>query len=161
VTAGATLVRAAISSDAESIATVHVAAIRELCGQVYEANLIDAWTSGKRPEGYLDAIARNPFFVAVLDRDVVGFSELDPQTGEVRAVYVQPTCVRQGIGRKLLQAVETAACELPLTRLHLHATLNAVSFYEAHGYVMDGPGTVVLRGGTNLPCGNMHKNLDV
>ena len=120
---------------------------------------MDLW--GKRPEGYLQAIATNPFFVAILNGDVVGFSELDHQTGEVRAVYVQPTCVRQGIGRKLLQAVETAACERSITRLHLHATLNAVSFYQAHGYVTDGPGTLVLRTGTNLPCDNMHRDLDV
>jgi putative acetyltransferase len=153
-------VRAAVSSDVEGIFKVHTSAIREVCGAVYEAAQIDSWTCRKRPEGYLEPIAQHPFFVAVLDGSVVGFSELNPETGEVCAVYVQPDRVRQRIGHRLLQAVETVARDCSLTRVHLQATLNAVPFYQAHGYVLDGAGSVLLGDGTNLPCMNMYKELD-
>jgi putative acetyltransferase len=67
--------------------------------------------------------------------------------------------VRRGIGHRLLQTVEAVACERSLARLHLRATLNAVTFYEAQGYILDGAGSVLLGDGTRLPCVNMYKDL--
>jgi putative acetyltransferase len=151
------LIRAAVPSDVGAIFRVHTSAIRQVCSAVYDATQIESWTRRKRPEGYLDPIAQHPFLVAILNGVVVGFSELNPKTGEVCAVYVQPDHVRQGIGRHLLLAVEAAAHHRGLTRLHLHATLNAVPFYQAHGYIVDGAGSVSLGDGTSLPCVNMHK----
>jgi putative acetyltransferase len=153
------LIRRAASSDVADIFAVHVSAIRDVCSAVYDADQIESWTCGKRPEGYLDPIARHPFFVAIVNGVVAGFSELNPDTGEVCAVYVQPDRVRQGIGRGLLLAVEAAARESGLARLHLRATLNAVFFYRAHGYVTDSAGSVSLGDETCLPCIDMHKEL--
>ena len=154
------LIRAAVPSDVGDIFRVHTSAIRQVCGAVDGANQIESWTCGKRPEGYLDPIARHPFLVAIVNQVVVGFSELNPETGEVCAVYVQPDHVRQGIGRNLLLGAEAAATERGLARLHLRATLNSVSFYQAHGYIVDGTGSVLLGDGTSLPCMDMHKDLE-
>jgi hypothetical protein len=52
---------------------VHVAAIREVCGPFYDAAVIDAWSGGKHPSRYVEAMATRAFFVAVVDDDVVGF----------------------------------------------------------------------------------------
>jgi GNAT superfamily N-acetyltransferase len=152
------LIRAAVPSDVEEIFGVHMSSIRDVCGAMYDAAQIDSWTCRKRPEGYLEPIANHPFFVAEVEGALVGFSELNPETREVCAVYVRPDRLRQGIGRGLL-LVETAAHERRLPRLHLSATLNAVPFYQANGYVSDGAGSVLLGDGTNLPCANMHKEL--
>lgn len=154
------LVRAALASDAVGIADAHVQSIRGLCGPSYEASQIDAWVAGKRAEIYLEAIAKYPFFVAVWDGGIAGFSQLRPETADVRAIYVRPDCVRQGVGRQLLQAVETVAREHALTRLQVQATLNAVPFYQAQGYALDRFTTFMLKIGTALPCADMHKNLD-
>jgi putative acetyltransferase len=153
------LIRSGRASDAEQIASVHVAAIREVCGLVYEAAQIEAWVSGKRPEIYLHAIANLPFVVAELDGAVVGFAELDPGAGEVRAVYVRPDCGRRGIGSRLLDAVEGAARAAALERLELKASLNSVPFYKARGFVLDELTTFTLRNGGTLPCAAMHKVL--
>ncbi len=157
---GEVLIRAAAASDAEGIAEAHVRSIRELCGPSYEASQIEAWASGKRPEIYLEAIAQKPFFVAVLDGSIVGFSQLYPETADVRAIYVRPDCARQGVGRQLLHAVEASARTHALTRLKVQATINAVPFYQAQGYVLDGFTTFMLKIGTALPCANMHKELE-
>jgi putative acetyltransferase len=153
-------IRAAIPSDVEEIAAVHARAIREICGPVYEVTQIDAWISGKTAEGYLRAIARQLFFVALIQNEVVGFSELNPENGEVYAVYVRPDCIRRGIGRRLLQTLEARALERSLKCLRLHATLNAVPFYQAHGFVLDAMTSFPLRPGLTLPCAAMHKDLD-
>jgi GNAT superfamily N-acetyltransferase len=154
------LIRAAVPSDVEEIFEVHTSAIREVCAAVYDPAQIHAWTCRKRPEGYLEPIAQHPFFVAVEGGSVVGFSELDLGTGEVCAVYVRPDRVRHKIGQTLLQTMEAVARERSLLRLHLRATLNAVPFYRAHGYILDEEGSVLLGDGTSLPCANMHKDLD-
>ena len=152
------LIRAAVPSDVGDIFRVHTSAIRHVCSAVYDATQIESWTCRKRPEGYLDPIAHHPFLVAIVNGVVVGFSELNPKTGEVCAVYVQPDHIRQGIGRHLLLAAEAAAHQRGLARLHLRATLNAVPFYQAHRYIVDGAGSVLLGDGTSLPCVDMHKD---
>lgn len=154
------LIRPAVATDAEEIAAVHVSAIRDVCGQVYEPSQIQAWVAGKTHAGYVRAIAERRVFVAFRGERVVGFSELDPQTGEVFAVYVRPDCLRQGLGGLLLQTLETCAAEHALGRLHLHATLNAIPFYEAHGFVLDAMTSFPLGPDTSLPCASMHKQLN-
>ncbi len=154
------LIRAAMASDAEEIATVHASAIRDVCGQAYELSQIQAWVSGKTHQGYLRAIAERQVFVALRDDRVVGFSELDPKTGEVFAVYVRPDCLRQGLGGALLQTLESCAAEHALGRLHLHATLNAIPFYEAHGFVLDAMTSFPLGPDASLACASMHKQLN-
>jgi GNAT superfamily N-acetyltransferase len=153
------LIRAALPSDVADIFRVHISAIRDVCSPVYDQAQVESWTCRKRPEGYLEPIARHPFFVAIVNGVLVGFSELNPDTAEVCAVYVHPERVRQGVGRSLLLAAEAAAGQRGLARVHLRATLNAVCFYRANGYVVDGAGSVLLGDGMSLPCTDMHKDL--
>ena len=152
------LIRPAQAADAAGIADVHVRAIREVCSKSYAAHQIEAWVSGKCPELYLDAIATKPFFVAVLNDDVVGFAQLNPEAGEVKAVYVRPDCVGRGVGRLLLQTLEDAARVRALTLLKVQASLNAVEFYRAQGYVLEDVTSYRLKVGAELECANMHKD---
>lgn len=154
------LIRAAIAGDADEICRMHVAAIRQTCSSTYDAAQIESWTANKSPERYLGAIERHPFFVAVVDGNIVGFCELDPHRAEMLAVYVHPAHLRQKIGRRLLQAAEAAARDRSLSRLSLRATLNAIPFYEANGYTVDAMGFHVLADGTELPCADMHKQFE-
>lgn len=153
------LIRAALASDAVGIAEAHIRSIRELCGPSYEPSQIDAWVLGKRAELYLEEIANKPFFVAVLNEGIAGFSLLHPATADVRAIYVRPDCARQGVGRRLLEAVEASARMHALTRLKVQATVNAIPLYQVQGYTLDGFTSFMLKVGTALPCANMHKDL--
>lgn len=74
-------------------------------------------------------------------------------------MYVRPDRVRQGVGSALLAALEAAAGEQSLLRLTLKATMNAVPFYERHGYISEGPDIAMVRGGVPLPCVKMSKDL--
>lgn len=154
------LIRSATAADAEEICSVHIAAIRKVCCSAYDPAQIESWAGGKSPERYLVPIARHPFFVAVVDEYIIGFCDLDPQGGRVLALYVHPAYLRQTVGNRLLQAAEAAARDRSLSRLRLRATLNAIPFYEANGYTVDGMGSHTLADGTNLPCADMHKQLE-
>lgn len=152
-------IRPAMASDADAILSVHVGAIRELCSPVYDAHLIEAWVSGKRADGYLKAIAEHPFVVVIVAGAVVGFGELEPSHGEVRAVYVRPDRVRQGLGSALLRRLEGAAAERGLARLQVQASLNALPFYRSHRYELDCMGTLMLAPDVQLPCASLSKRL--
>jgi acyl-CoA thioesterase FadM/GNAT superfamily N-acetyltransferase len=69
-------------------------------------------------------------------------SELDPgrDAAKIRAFFIDPAYVRQGIGRALLERCEAEARSHGFTRLELMAMLSGVDFYRAHGYV---PGPLV------------------
>ena len=69
--------------------------------------------------------------------------------GEVRLFYVSPECVRSGVGRALLRALEAEARDCQMTSLKLESSLTARQFYERHGFVSTGdsiPHFGVLRG---------------
>jgi putative acetyltransferase len=127
-------IRRATESDRPAIARVHIDSIRGLTHTHYSPAQIDAWSAGKSPEKY--PLAAHEFYVAVIEGGVVGFAELIPQSGEVRAVYVAPEAARRGVGTRLLTTVVASARAHGVSQLKLGASLNAVPFYERHGFAL-------------------------
>jgi GNAT superfamily N-acetyltransferase len=62
--------------------------------------------------------------------------ELDPahEAARIRAFFVDPTMVRQGIGSQILERCESDAFSHGFRRLELMATLPGVRLYAARGY---------------------------
>ena len=127
-------IRRAAQEDIESIWNVHIRAIQEVCKSHYSSNEIEGWSEVLKPARYNKPIKRGSFFVAVDDNLIVGFGNLNQNNGEIEAVYVAPEYVGRGVGREILQALESAAQDLGLTILRLSSSLNAVQFYENAGY---------------------------
>jgi len=148
-----------VVADAEAVRRVHGASIRGLCATDYTPEQIDAWASPARIEQYQFAIAQHEFYVAVSGDNVVGFSELDRERGEVKAVYVDPAWSRRGVGRALLAELERAARGHRLTELRLEASLTAERFYLAAGYRAIARRTHMLSSGSGLACVEMRKAL--
>lgn len=62
---------------------------------------------------------------------------MDNDAGEVRRMYVAPSVRRQGIGRRLLIALEQAASEFGYHTLRLetgHRQPEAMALYESYGF---------------------------
>jgi GNAT superfamily N-acetyltransferase len=78
---------------------------------------------------------------------------------EIRAVYVDPSHARRGIGRRLLVALETDGLTHGETTLRLDASLNAVAFYASQGYREHEHAIHALRAGGKLQCVRMVKIL--
>ena len=85
---------------------------------------------------------------------------LNPATdaAKIRAFFVHPACVRQGIGTQLLQTCETAARAAGFTHFEMGATLTGVPLYKVHGYIEIEPVNVPLPNGFYLPIVKMAKN---
>ena len=127
-------IRRATQRDRESIWNVHIRAIQEICKSHYSPKEIADWSEVLKPIRYNEPIKRGSFFVAVDDNVIVGFGNLNQDSGEIEAVYVAPAYVGRGVGRQILQALESVAREVGLTVLRLSSSLNAVQFYENAGY---------------------------
>jgi ribosomal protein S18 acetylase RimI-like enzyme len=88
-------------------------------------------------------------------------SLLDPSqhAAKIRAFFVRPQYVRQGIGGMILQACEDAARAAGFKRLEMGATLSGVAFYKAKGYQEVENQAAPLGNGETLPIVKMTKTL--
>lgn len=134
-------VREATPADAETIAAVHAAAVRELGGGGdYDDQQVRAWLANVHPERYPIEETDAGIHVLVAERRdrLVGFGWLDcdssgrdESVGEIVAVYVRPDVVREGIAR-----------DAGLEAVVLVASKHAIDFYRRQGY--EGEETVGL-----------------
>jgi putative acetyltransferase len=141
-------IRVAVTDDAMGMHDLHTRSLRELWITHYSDEQIEAWISGRTPEGYLPAIVRGEMFVAEEDGRLLGFGHSAP--GWVRAIYVAPEAAGMGIGRALLTHAVAEAGVGGSTEIRLLSTLNAAGFYSHFGFEMV-EGKVVQKGNTSLP----------
>lgn len=147
-------IRSATPADLPPILALHRRSLRELGqGHYDEATVEAAIQSGTLPPellrfgryrvavkggrmvgsgGWVDG---GPLPRAIGDAQAAGRSG----TAIIRAVYVDPDLVRQGIGRAVLDAVEADAVAAGKDRAELLASRMAVRFFSRHGYRMGGP----------------------
>jgi len=85
---------------------------------------------------------------------------LNPETdaAKIRAFFVHPKWVRQGIGTMLLEHCELAAQAHGFTRFEMGATLTGVPLYKLRGYAEVEAVEVPLPNGNALPIVRMAKS---
>jgi GNAT superfamily N-acetyltransferase len=86
---------------------------------------------------------------------------LDPKSdaAKIRAFFVHPDWVRQGIGSRLLALCEEAARAEGFTRCEMGATLTGIPLYRHHGYVEGERVELPLANGETLAIVKMEKSL--
>jgi GNAT superfamily N-acetyltransferase len=88
---------------------------------------------------------------------------LDPATepARVRAMFVRSDWMRRGLGRRIIEASESAAGREGFTKLVLGATLPGVPAYLAYGFASVGQGEITLRDGVRIAYVPMEKSIAV
>lgn len=158
-------IRKATPADRDGIYRVHVTAVRVTCASHYAPFEIHGWVGTQPNEGYMPPFASCDIFVAIRDVNhrqddhVIGFSQLNPSMYEIEAVYVDPDHGRRGIGAQLLRHAEDAARARGLRELRLAASLNAVPFYQACGFIAHNEAMYRLNSGISIRCVPMTKRL--
>jgi putative acetyltransferase len=155
-----TTVREVRDGDRRAIATLHEASIRTLGPEAYTEEQVEAWASGKDPEGYPIGEAGSYLVVAEREGSVAGFGHLVVRDREVTAVYVDPDHACQGVGTAILDELESEARDRGLDDLSLVASLNAVGFYERRGWERGEDVVHETSGGIELECVAMDRSLD-
>lgn len=94
----------------------------------------------KRPRAAIEK-AVNDYFIFEIDRNPVACVALhvypESQQGELASLYVSPSHENQGIGRKMIQFVESRARELGLRQLFALST-QAPTYFQAKGKFAEG-----------------------
>jgi putative acetyltransferase len=127
--------RPALPFDIDALWALRTIAVRVSCATHYAPEQIAVWTASPVPPAYAAMLAAGGGIVAMQGESLAGYAMLDIDKHEVDAVFVDPARAGLGIGKRLLAALEQLARERGMVRLQLSASLNAVPFYRAAGFV--------------------------
>jgi N-acetylglutamate synthase-like GNAT family acetyltransferase len=129
--------RFATAADALEALAVIRQSITELCvaDHQHDQPTLERWLRNKTPE-HFENWCRDPdshIIVAELESGIVGVAALH-RSGDIRLFYVRPGCIRSGVGRALLLALEAHARASHIPTLKLESSLTARPFYERFGF---------------------------
>lgn len=136
------LIRHALPDDVPAMSRVLTASITELCAADHrnDAKALAAWTANKSETGVRAMLANSNMrmFVGELDGKIAAVGAVTA-TGEVALNYVAPDARFRGLSKALLARLEAELHALGFTEGRLEATLTARQFYDAAGWIADGP----------------------
>ena len=136
------LIRPAGRADVPAMSRVLTASIIELCATDHgnDPEALAAWTRNKS-EGGVAAMLDNPdflIFVAELDGAVAAVGAIT-RDGTVALNYVAPTARFRGLSKAMMARLEAELKALGFTDGRLEATATALKFYQATGWIANGP----------------------
>lgn len=108
---------------------------------VHEVNRLDytpaqllAWAPGEEvDEPWRARLAANDPYVCLVGEIPVGFADVQP-SGHIDMFFVHFLWQRQGVGRRLMQAIHAEALARGLPLLTSDVSTTARPFFEAHGF---------------------------
>lgn len=125
-------IRKANSGDVLDAWDIRKASVLAACANYYSEASLSAWVDGSPTDKWANVVERD-FYVAVDDGFVVGTGMLTVASGQVDAIFLRPSHMGRGIGRKMLESLEALARDHGLASMRLDATLNAAPFYRHCG----------------------------
>ncbi|MGH7202259.1 MAG: GNAT family N-acetyltransferase, partial [Planctomycetaceae bacterium] len=146
------IIRPATPADAVPLAEVHIAAWQAAYRGLMPDDMLDRLDVQQRARAWQQVLAEGASTTLICERggQFAGFATFGPtrdedddprQVGEIQAIYVRPSCWRQGIGEALCRAamediIGQGVREVTLWVLERNHP--ARRFYEAQGFRPDG-----------------------
>jgi GNAT superfamily N-acetyltransferase len=124
-------VRRAGAEDIDAVRDIVLRAVRETNGRDYPASVIDRLAS-TLPDAVASKLQESHAYVAVVGGRIVGTARLNGNT--VSSVFVCPDHQGQGIGTKLMDAIESIADVQSSRVLTLQSSITAQAFYANRGF---------------------------
>ncbi|ELW9445083.1 GNAT family N-acetyltransferase [Burkholderia cenocepacia] len=149
-------IRKAGGDDAGDAWDIRKASVHAACAGYYSEAALSGWVDGMPTDKWASVVERD-FYVAVDAGRVVGTGMLTVESGQVDAIFVRPSHMGRGIGRKVLCFLEALAAEHGLVEMRLDATLNAAPFYRRCGWTGDSISAYRTSRGLELACVPMSK----
>jgi GNAT superfamily N-acetyltransferase len=146
------------SEDAGPASEVIRITLREVNRKDYLPKVINYMCSVSNPEKMLEIARKRTFLVAVAsgaNGRVIGTATLEGDY--VGSVFVHPAWYQKGVGKSLMQTIETTARNNGLHSIQLGASITAVGFYLKLGYTQ-GAKSYSEEYGTTI---HMTKNLSI
>ncbi|MGI4861387.1 MAG: GNAT family N-acetyltransferase [Janthinobacterium lividum] len=151
-------IRKAGSDDVLDAWEIRKASVLAACAGYYPEASLSAWVEGAPTDKWASTVERD-FYVAVDGGRVVGTGMLTVASGQVDAIFILPSHMERGIGRRMLQSLEAMARDHGLVSMRLDATLNAAPFYRYCGWSGDSVSIHRASSGLELACVPMTKSV--
>ena len=141
------LVRPFEASDADAVADLFHASVREAGIRDYSPEQVEAWSPSRPDPGrYLRHARGRTFLVAVDDNGrVIGYGDLEPN-GHIDHLYTCPDMVGTGVGSAILAAIEDAARKASIAFLFVEASEAAKRLFERRGFCVDTRNDLTING---------------
>jgi putative acetyltransferase len=125
--------------DHSQVRHVHTRAMRAHSGDALSDAELAACLDFIGSAAYSDHLLVEEVHGAFVDGQLAGTASWlansdDGKTARIASVLVDPMLARLGIGSRLLAEVERRAAQSGFHQLGASATMNAVAFFERHGY---------------------------
>ncbi len=139
---------------------VFFAATHESIARDYHAELIERWAPRDRDlHQWAERLARKNPFVAVVNEEIVGMAEVEPD-GFIDYFYVHPKWQNRGIGKALLATLESEATKSGAKVLLANVSITAKAFFLSRGFhIIEAKSNVIL--GHPAPNFRMQKTVRV
>jgi len=116
--------------------SVYFAATRESIARDYHPELIERWAPHDQSmRQWADRLAQKNPFVAVVDDEIVGMAEIEPD-GFIDYFYVHPKWQDKGIGKALLATLESEASKQRVSVISADVSITAKPFFLSRGFVV-------------------------
>jgi Acetyltransferase (GNAT) domain len=128
-------IRAAVRSDVAEIIRVRREAILAKAASYYDPVTLSDWANAGDAGRIAKQISDPDYRVLIAETagEIIGFAMVAISKQELRALYAKPNPIGN-VGTALLAAIEALAFQA-VPFLVCDASLNAESFYKAHGYI--------------------------
>ncbi|MCW1883885.1 GNAT family N-acetyltransferase [Luteolibacter flavescens] len=130
------LIRPYRHGDHVAIASIFCRAVHEIGIRHYTVAQCEAWSGTKPDPGHWEQrCERKKPFVSIVDGEIAGFLELDPD-GHIDCAYVNPDFQRRGIMSALVKHAVGVAAEGGLSRVYVEASIGARPMFGRLGFVV-------------------------
>ncbi|RON19449.1 GNAT family N-acetyltransferase [Pseudomonas frederiksbergensis] len=126
------LIRNAMNADAPAISRTIINTLRESNAQDYSSEIIDQVAQSFSPLAILHLLTERQVLVATVDSHIVATASLDQDV--VRSVFVDPSYQGKGIGRHLMERIQSIAINAGLNLLCVPSSITAEGFYASLGF---------------------------
>ncbi len=129
------MIREANSSDYYVMDGVFRDSAKAFCSRSYDSQVIANWSGEPWPSRFLKSKeSGDEQYVFTHEGSVVCFGSINLERRKLVALFVSPEQSGKGIGQSMLEFLVARAESSGISILKVDSSLNAVSFYERHGF---------------------------
>jgi ribosomal protein S18 acetylase RimI-like enzyme len=140
------MIRSFQPGDHAAIAEIFTRAVHEIASEVYSKEQCLAWSDREpNPAHWKRRCELKRPFVFLVDTEIAGFLELDPD-GHIDCAYVHPKFQRRGVASALVRHAIDACLASGLERAYVEASLCAKPMFERLGFKVLEATIVNIRG---------------
>jgi len=123
-------------SDTEEIIKLFYDTVHEVNIRHYTQNQVNAWApENSDRHQWITRLTNKSTYVAEKKGIIIGFGQLE-NNGHIDCFYCHKDWQRQGVGKQILQHIETTALSLGIKTLFTEASITAKAFFESQGFVV-------------------------